>query len=171
MAKPYVYDGPLYLNRSEAHPQPKESSPFYGGSSTRPIDISSDPLPLSASLKQRLDFWAAAPGGIHDDGVDLEVFRRWNYEECGGVGHQVDRFDFMKQGQGGLTRERALELRMRLINGMKEFVGSKELKRATKLRGRGIVMVAGDDEERTRVLWNLKMLRSHGTSLPVRVVS
>lgn len=167
------YDGPLFLTRNTTHPEPKEHSPFYGGSSKRPIDLASDPLPLSASLAERLDIWAAAPGGILDDDVTPETYRKWNDEECAAIDHQKNIYE-LQAGQDvwdALTRDSVLKLRMGLIKYMRKYIGSKVLRDATKLQGRGIVMLAGNGDTLKRVVWTLKMLRSYNCKLPVRVVS
>jgi alpha 1,2-mannosyltransferase len=57
----------------------KEGSNFVG---KRDIDISSQALPLEASLRERLDVWRDAPGGRGDvmGEVELGQFTQWNLE-------------------------------------------------------------------------------------------
>jgi hypothetical protein len=64
-------------------PQPKGYSPFYGGNSTRDIDISSDPLPVDATLRERLEVWRHAPGGRGEipDEVELGGFMQVREEQ------------------------------------------------------------------------------------------
>lgn len=54
-------------------PRPKQYSPYYGGPSKRPIDIASDPLPLSATLEERLRVWRNAPGGRGEIEGEVEL--------------------------------------------------------------------------------------------------
>lgn len=54
-------------------PKPKDYSPFYGGSSKREIDIASDPLPLEATLEERLAVWRNAPGGRGEIPGEVEL--------------------------------------------------------------------------------------------------
>ncbi|BEJ18266.1 hypothetical protein CspHIS471_0705430 [Cutaneotrichosporon sp. HIS471] len=56
---------------SPSNYSPSDYSPFYGGASTRPIDISSDPLP-NATLSERLDAWERAPMSMAEGLGDID---------------------------------------------------------------------------------------------------
>jgi alpha 1,2-mannosyltransferase len=57
----------------------KEGSSVIG---KRDIDVSSQALPLEASLRERLDVWRDAPGGRGDIMGEIEPgqFTQWNLE-------------------------------------------------------------------------------------------
>lgn len=154
-------------------PVPQDYSPFYGGKSRRPIDISSDPLPVTASLQERLNVWRNAPGGrgAIDGEVELGKFVQWNLEKCTTISEQHNTHMIQKSANVWASMDRAIvhQKRMELINHMETLVGSQELKDVGE--GRGIVMVAGNVDTLMRVKWSVQMLRSYGSQLPVQVVS
>lgn len=176
---------PLILNHADAQPKlssrrpsistPDGStpySPFYGGASRRAIDISSDPLPLDATLKQRLDAWERAPGAGAPGDVEPPDFVGWNLEQCGaGIEHQLNRHmvEHFSIGWASLNRTAIGALRKELIAYMRSVENSFEMRVAHRLTGRGIVMLAGDGTSLNRVLWSVNMIRSYGSQLPVNV--
>ena len=68
---------PIFPSRP---PSSSYKRPDLGGK--REIDFASEPLPLEASLRQRIDVWRNAPGGRGEvDGeVELGGFMQWNLE-------------------------------------------------------------------------------------------
>lgn len=61
---------------------------------TRPIDISSRPLPIHATTEERLDAWARAPG----PDMELGTFNQYNFEQCSHVEPNYN-YDLFKKGE------------------------------------------------------------------------
>ncbi|EIW68801.1 hypothetical protein TREMEDRAFT_71915 [Tremella mesenterica DSM 1558] len=160
-------------------PQPPSPSPISSATITyepdpiilREIDISSESLPLKASLRERLEVWRNAPGGRGEvEGeVEAEVFNEWSLEQCSTIQEQHNTYMINKDGDvwASMNRTTLHEHRMELINHMDTLVGSELLERYGE--GRGIVMVAGNADTLQRAKWSLMMLRSYGSQLPVQI--
>ncbi|WWC87046.1 uncharacterized protein L201_001931 [Kwoniella dendrophila CBS 6074] len=142
------------------------------GQGKREIDIASDPLPLSATLKERLDAWKEAPGGRGE--IDGEVehggFVQWNLEQCDTISeqHNTHMIQHSANMWASVNRTSLHQYRMELINHMENVVLKNRL-HENYGHGRGIVMVAGNADTLTRVKWSLGMLRSYGSELPVQI--
>ncbi|GMK59829.1 hypothetical protein CspeluHIS016_0900460 [Cutaneotrichosporon spelunceum] len=144
-------------------------SPYYGGVSTRPIDLSSDPLPPNATLSERLGAWERAPGATPD--VTMAHYARWNAEQCGANIHNQQHW-YMLDTFGGqwaaYDMDAVLRIRSELIGYMRGVEVEGEVARAHELRGRAIVMLAGGEGLRL-VLWTVAMLRSYWCNLPIYI--
>ena len=70
---------PYHIPRILPFPNP---SPSGSNNGLRPIDISSESLPVEASLRARLDMWRDAPGGKGEVEGEIELggFVQWNLE-------------------------------------------------------------------------------------------
>ncbi|KAK4688144.1 alpha 1,2-mannosyltransferase, partial [Tremellales sp. Uapishka_1] len=138
----------------------------------REIDIASEPLPVEANLRERLDAWKNAPGGRGEitGEVELGGFVKWNIETCDTIHEQHNTHMIQKSANVWATMDRRSlhENRMKLIDHM-EYVLAKNLT-AQYGEGRGIVLVAGNADTLQRVKWSLQMLRSYGSTLPVQIV-
>ncbi|KLT45766.1 hypothetical protein CC85DRAFT_294986 [Cutaneotrichosporon oleaginosum] len=140
-------------------------SPFYGGGSTRAIDLASDPLPQTATLAERLDAWEAAPASLDD-------FARWNGEQCAANIHNQQSWHMTgTYGPAWAQHDVTTVLRMRfeLISHMRSVQDSEEMRAAHNLTGRGIVMLAGDGASLMRAYWSVSMLRMYRCNLPIYV--
>ncbi|CDZ97044.1 Alpha-mannosyltransferase [Phaffia rhodozyma] len=150
----------------------KRPHPIYHNRTERPIDISSQPLPLHTSTKDRLVAWAQSPGGSGEVEGELEQggFYHINMESCANVWPSHSS-DLMKNSIGlwmGLNRSTIHEHRMRLINRLYDL----DQKGATQNygSGRGIVLSAGNADTLERVLYILRMLRHvYHSKLPVQI--
>ncbi|EJT50851.1 hypothetical protein A1Q1_07959 [Trichosporon asahii var. asahii CBS 2479] len=144
-------------------------SPFYGGPSRRAIDIASDPLPVNATLRERLDVWRAAPGGRGGDDVEPGQFVQWSLERCSNIARQTNEHmvKTFANTWGSTTRESLHALREELITYMEGLIDGPELRNTGN--GTGIVFVAGNADTLLRTKWAVQMLRSSGCSLPVEI--
>ncbi|BEI87245.1 hypothetical protein CcaverHIS002_0705910 [Cutaneotrichosporon cavernicola] len=156
------YSPPDYSSPNYSSPN---YSPFYGGGSTRPIDISSDPLP-NATLSERLDAWERAPAPASAE------YARWNAEQCDtNIHNQQNWYLLNTYGGEWATHDMSTVIRIRteLINYMRTVDGGYEMNSATNLHGHGIVMLAGDGASLMRVYWSVSMIRSYRCNLPIYV--
>ncbi len=156
----------------------------------REIDIASEPLPLDATLAERLFAWENAPGGrgpgLHPSLVDgqpveeieLGGFTGWNAETCGkNIEPQLNTHMVQKSAVvwAAMNRTTIRDTRMRLIEYMRDRMDAGETvykvprQLANVDGGRGIVMVAGNADTMRRVIWSVKYQRDRGTTLPVQV--
>lgn len=164
---------PLYSDNEEISPPVSTGrhvhSPFYGGPSRRAIDIASDPLPVNASLRERLDAWRAAPGARGADDVEPGQFVQWSLERCGNIARQTNEHmvKTFANWWGSSTRETLHELREELITYMESLIDGPELRNTGN--GTGIVFVAGNADTLLRTKWAVQMLRSSGCKLPVEI--
>lgn len=155
-------------------------SPLVRHGPPREIDIASDPLPLEATLDERLAVWQASPGG-RGPGVHLGLdgqyheeiepggFVQLSLESCSGIDHQLNTHMVQKSATvwGSMNRTSIWQARMSLIEHMRDVQREGLLKRTG--HGRGIVMVAGNADTLHRVKWSVALMRSRGGRLPVQV--
>ncbi|KIR96527.1 hypothetical protein L804_06006 [Cryptococcus deuterogattii 2001/935-1] len=148
---------------------PLTSSPH----SVREIDIYSEPLPVDATLRERLDVWKNAPGGRGEvEGeVELGGFMAWNLEQCSTISeqHNTHMIQHSANMWASLNRTSLRQYRMELVDHMEGVLKRREHEKYGK--GRGIVTVAGNADTLQRVKWSLQMLRSYGSELPVEIAS
>ncbi|OXB37179.1 hypothetical protein LQV05_003825 [Cryptococcus neoformans] len=146
---------------------PPTSSPH----GVREIDISSEPLPLEATLRERLDAWKNAPGGRGEVEGEVESggFMAWNLEQCSTISeqHNTHMIQHSANTWASLNRTLLHKYRMELIDHMEGVLKRREHEKYGE--GRGIVTVAGNADTLQRVKWSLQMLRSYGSELPVEI--
>lgn len=139
----------------------------------REIDIYSEPLPVDATLRERLDVWKNAPGGRGEvEGeVELGGFMAWNLEQCSTISeqHNTHMIQHSANMWASLNRTSLRQYRMELVDHMEGVLKRREHEKYGK--GRGIVTVAGNADTLQRVKWSLQMLRSYGSELPVEIAS
>ncbi|WVW78612.1 hypothetical protein I302_100571 [Kwoniella bestiolae CBS 10118] len=137
----------------------------------REIDIASDSLPLTATLRERLNAWRDAPGGRGEVEGEVEHggFVQWNLEQCDTIDqqHNTHMIQHSANMWASVNRTSLHTYRMELINHMETVLESGEHEKYGE--GRGIVMVAGNADTLQRVKWSLGMLRSYGSELPVQI--
>ncbi|WWD22183.1 hypothetical protein CI109_106674 [Kwoniella shandongensis] len=143
----------------------------YESSGKRRIDIASEPLPVEATLRERLDAWRDAPGGRGEIEGEVEHggFVQWNLEQCSTIDEQHNTHMIQHSANMWASINRTLlhQYRTELIDHMENVL---ERGLAEKYgEGRGIVMVAGNADTLTRVRWSLEMLRSYESKLPVQI--
>lgn len=167
-------------------PPPPPSSPH--PTILREIDISSQPLPVDATLEERLLAWERAPGGrgpgVHPSLVDgapteeieLGGFNVWSSETCGSnIEPQLNTHMIKKSANiwGSMNRSTIHDTRMRLIAHMRQHADETVYRVPPELKhvggGRGIVMVAGNADTLRRVIWSVRFMRDRGSTLPVEV--
>ncbi|WWC59407.1 uncharacterized protein I303_101962 [Kwoniella dejecticola CBS 10117] len=145
---------------SDAHAQGK-----------RTIDIASEPLPITASLRERLDAWREAPGGRGEVEGEVEHggFVQWNLEQCDTISEQHNTHMIQHSANlwASVNRTSLHQYRTELIDHMEGVLDRGEHEGYGE--GRGIVMVAGNADTLQRVKWSLQMLRSYGSELPVQI--
>ncbi|KAL7418723.1 hypothetical protein Q5752_006406 [Cryptotrichosporon argae] len=169
---PVYADGP---HSAAAHrppaPAPAPSSSLPSRPAGREIDIASDALPVSASLRERLDVWRNAPGGRGEvpGEVELGGFNQWNLEQCGTIEQQHNTHMIQHSANVWSTMNRTTlhDHRMTLIHHMEDVLEQGLLDDYGE--GRGIVTVAGNADTLHRVKWLLQMLRSYDSTLPVQI--
>ncbi|KDQ21097.1 glycosyltransferase family 71 protein [Botryobasidium botryosum FD-172 SS1] len=140
-----------------------------------PNDIPLDhayPLPLDATLEQRLAAWRNSPG------IDWEPpdFVRWNLETCGDVipNHNRDLISKSSLLWGSLNSTALIGLRERMAAHLEqkrdEGVFEAHGPRGLVGKGRGIVFTAGNSDTLSRVVVTLKLIRQHYKStLPAAI--
>ncbi|WWC67796.1 uncharacterized protein I206_101709 [Kwoniella pini CBS 10737] len=137
----------------------------------RVIDIASQPLPITASLRERLDAWREAPGGRGEVEGEVEHggFVQWNLEQCDTISEQHNTHMIQHSANlwASVNRSSLHDYRMDLIDHMEGVLNRGEIEQVGQ--GRGIVMVAGNADTLQRVKWSLQMLRSYGSELPVQI--
>ncbi|KAK8846871.1 hypothetical protein IAR55_005961 [Kwoniella newhampshirensis] len=140
-------------------------------SGRRLIDVSSDPLPVEATLRERLDAWREAPGGRGEIEGEVEHgrFVQWNLEQCDTISEQHNTHMIQHSANVWASMNRTLlhQYRSELIDHMESVLERGLTDHYGE--GRGIVMVAGNADTLTRVKWSLQMLRSYDSTLSVQI--
>ncbi|GAA5982409.1 hypothetical protein JCM11641_006974 [Rhodosporidiobolus odoratus] len=131
----------------------------------------SPPLPLSASLSQRLDDFLSSPL------APPEVWTRFNRQTCGNpsVRRNANKLHSgaNQKAWQGMDKHKVSEIRQELVGVLKKAEGDgmlEEWRKEGKKGTRGIVWTAGNADTFDRVLVSLRLLRhSYNTSLPATV--
>ncbi|OCF42356.1 hypothetical protein I317_03860 [Kwoniella heveanensis CBS 569] len=163
---------PSFLPSSDVTGARTGTQPPGGGSKgLREIDISSDSLPVEATLRERLDVWKNAPGGRGEIKGEIEHggFVQWSLEQCDTISeqHNTHMIQHSANVWASVNRTSLHQYRMDLIDHMEHVLAEGLTEQYGE--GRGIVMVAGNADTLTRVKWSLQMLRSYGSTLPVQI--
>ncbi|KAK6903885.1 hypothetical protein I203_107395 [Kwoniella mangroviensis CBS 8507] len=174
LSRPYKPKRPFKYPFKLSTPSGVKHKSIYSNAASegkREIDIASDPLPVTASLRQRLDAWRDAPGGRGEVEGEVEHggFVQWNLEQCDTIDQQHNTHMIQHSANiwASVNRTSLHDYRMELINHMEGVLESGEHENYGE--GRGIVMVAGNADTLQRVKWSLGMLRSYGSELPVQI--
>ncbi|WRT64911.1 uncharacterized protein IL334_001850 [Kwoniella shivajii] len=176
-------DGSSYINKSKkpfkvpfrlSTPSGIKHKSIYSDAKAqgkRVIDIASDSLPVSATLRERLDAWRDAPGGRGEIEGEVEHggFVQWNLEQCDTIHeqHNTHMIQHSANVWASVNRTSLHQYRMELIDHMEGVLASGVIDNYGS--GRGIVMVAGNADTLQRVKWSLGMLRDYGSELPVQI--
>lgn len=129
-------------------------------------------MPVTATLRQRLDAWRASPGGRGEvEGeVELGGFMQWNLEECSTIKPQHGSYMLETHSNAWMTFNRSSihDLREELIQHMEALIDTPTLNDYGE-EGHGIVMVAGNADTLQRAVWSIQVMRKRGTVLPVQI--